>query len=272
MTHTDVVVYLLVDGEGESVVAHHTDRSEPYVDRLTVLVWVREEKVGLYRVFALWSLDGKAIVDLSQSPDHLATFKRASGVHLHVTSFYKLTEEVKSFLVLYWIPAFTYNVHDLIVSGTDQGSFAGYLTHLAQVIHVVHRLLGYRPIQACSFHHIICGNIVGNFRTKTVPWQITCISHLSNTVYHFNFVSHRSYLSVSMLWYEYILFQLKCTQLICIFCKLLVKILVVSWARVHFNIHVIRLGKLDIIVLMMNDKLRIFELLKDSFKNSSPCI
>ena len=155
-------------------------------------------------------------------------------MHLHITSIYKLTKKVKCFLVLYWVPAFTYNVHDLVVSGTDQSSFTRYFTHLAQIIHVVHRLLGYRPIQACSLHHIISGNIVRYFSTKTMPRKVTCVSHLSNTVYHFNFVSHRSYLSVSMLWYEYILFQRKCTQLICIFFKLLVKIFCFIFSH---NIH-----------------------------------
>ena len=36
------------------------------------------------------------------------------------------------------------------------------------------------------------------------------------------------------------------------------------------DVHVIRLGKLDVIMFVMNDKLRILELLKDSFEDGTP--
>ena len=78
--------------ERQSVVAHNTDRREAHIDRVTVLMRIGEEEVGLHSI-TTEQLEG--FLDLRKSPHDLAVTERTSGVHLHLTSGDEVVKELK---------------------------------------------------------------------------------------------------------------------------------------------------------------------------------
>ena len=151
---------LLTQRKSQSVVADHTDRSESNVNRLTVLVRVREQKV---RVNLVTTKDVEGLLDLGECPDHLTTFQRTGGVHFHVTRSAVLCEEVKRLFVLYRVPTRTDLSQNLVVRRTDKGLLSSRNVFQSTETIVNDNegiVLLNRPIQTSFLHHLTGSQIV----------------------------------------------------------------------------------------------------------------